>query len=361
MNNLGALRLIAAGMVIFGHSFVITGQPPPEWFGVPVHVLAVRVFFTISGYLIAASWLSDPSVTRFALRRALRIMPGLAAVVAGTVLVLGPSFTALPLGAYAGDVETRRYLWNALLAPYYLLPGVFQDGRPFTAVNGSLWSLPIEAAMYALLPLYAGRAAVIRWTVLPSVAVAALAAGYVFTVVRPEQVQPVVYWSSVPFALRFAGAFVLGALVRCWRLETWLSPQAGLLLLGALGLMPAGPLLGGAVLLVIPYLTLAFGLAESPLLAGIGQSPLLAGIGHRADISYGLYLWGCPAQQALVSLFGLGLGPFGLTAAALALAAPMAWVSWRWIERPCLALKPGRRAAVRDTQADAVATGVVTS
>ncbi len=351
MNNLGALRLIAAGMVIFGHSFVITGQPPPEWFGVPVHVLAVRIFFTISGYLIAASWLSDPSVTRFALRRALRIMPGLAAVVAGMVLVLGPSFTALPLGAYAHDAETRRYLWNALLAPYYALPGVFQDGRPFTAVNGSLWSLPIEAAMYALLPLYAGRAAAIRWAVLPSVAVAALAAGYVFTVMRPEQVQPVVYWSSVPFALRFAGAFVLGALVRCWRLEAWLSPQAGLLLLGALGLMPAGPLLGGAVLLAIPYLTLAFGLAESPILAGIGQ---------RTDLSYGLYLWGCPAQQALVSLFGLGLGPFGLTAAALAVAAPIAWVSWRWIERPCLALKPRRRAAAREAQADAVAIGVAT-
>ena len=337
-NNFGALRLIAAGMVIFGHSFVIAGQPPPEWFGVPVHVLAVRVFFTISGYLIASSWLSDPSAARFAARRALRIMPGLAAAVLGTVLLVGPAFSALPVAGYLTDAETGRYLWNILLAPYYLLPGVFQDGRAFTAVNGSLWSLPIEAAMYALLPLYAGRARVVRWGVLPALAAAAVAAGYVFTVMRPEQVQPVVWWNSVPFALRFAGAFVLGALARCWRLERLLSPQAALLAAAGLGLLPAGPVLGGAVLLAVPYVTLAFGLARPPLLGSVGR---------ETDVSYGLYLWGCPVQQALVSVFGAGLGPYGLTAAALLAAAPIAWASWRWVERPCLRLKPGRRAAGR--------------
>ena len=354
-NNFGALRLIAAGMVIFGHSFVITGRQAPAWFGVPVHTLAVGVFFSISGYLIAASWQSDPSLPRFALRRGLRIMPGLVAAVLATVLLLGPLLTRLPLAAYASSPETRLYLWNAALAPYFSLPGVFQDGRPFAAVNGSLWSLPVEAAMYALLPLYGGRGRLARRAVLPAVAVAALGAAYAFTVAWPDQVQPVVYWTSVPFALRFALAFVLGALARSWRLERLLDPQAALLVLAALGMLPPGPLRGAAVLVGVPYVSLAFGLARAPRLSRVGR---------RDDLSYGLYLWGCPVQQALVSAFGLGMGPYALTGAALLVAGGAALLSWRLVERPCLLLKPRRRArdrAAPPAQPEVIKAGITTS
>ena len=329
-NNLGALRVFAAALVILGHSFVMVGAEPPVWFGVGVHVIAVRVFFAISGYLVAASWLADPAPQRFAARRTLRIMPALVATVLLTVLVVGPATTALPWRAYATDPETRTYLWNALLAPYYALPGVFQDGRPFTAVNGSLWSLPVEAAMYALLPLYAGRRRV------AAAAVLALAAAFAFTVVWPDQVQPVVYWTSIPFGLRYASDFVLGAGLQVWRLERYLNPQAALAVLAVLALLPQGPGLQATLLPALPYVVLSFGLAAPALFGRMGR---------RTDLSYGLYLWGGVAGQVGVSLFG-GLGAWDLTVWALAAAAALAWASWHLIERPCLAWKPQRAVAL---------------
>lgn len=330
-NNLGALRIFAAALVILGHSFVMVGAEPPAWFGVGVHTLAVRVFFAISGYLVAGSWLADPAPLRFTARRALRIMPALVVTVLLTVAILGPATTALPWRTYAMHPETRTYLWNALLAPYYALPGVFQDGRPFTAVNGSLWSLPVEAAMYSLLPFYAGRRRV------AAVAVLAFAAAFAFTAVWPAQVQPVLYWTSIPFGLRYASDFVLGAGLRVWRLERWLNLQAALAVVALLALLPPGPGLQAGLLLAVPYVVLAFGIA----------SPAVFGrVGRRHDLSYGLYLWGGPVGQTGVSLFGVGLGAWGLLAWTLPVAAALAWASWHLVERLCLAWKPRRAVAL---------------
>ena len=330
-DNLGALRVFAAGLVILGHSFVMVGAEPPAWFGVGVHTLAVRVFFVISGYLVAGSWIADPAPLRFAARRVLRIMPALIVTVVLTVVVVGPMATVLPWRAYAADAETRTYLWNALLAPYYALPGVFQDGRPFTAVNGSLWSLPVEAAMYVLLPFYAGRRLV------AVVAVLALAAAFAFTVVWPGQVQPVVYWTSIPFALRYASDFVLGAGMRVWRLERWLNLQGALAVLAVLAVLPPGPAVQAALLAGVPYIVLAFGLAAPAVFGRVGR---------RNDVSYGLYLWGGPVGQVGVSLLGVGLGGWGLAVWTLPVAGGLAWASWRLVERPCLAWKPRRAVAL---------------
>lgn len=334
-NNFGALRLLAAGLVVFGHCFVLTGQAAPRWFGVPVHELAVHVFFVISGYLMAASWRSDPSLPRFVLRRALRIMPALVAVVLACVLVLGPLFTSLPLRDYALHPQTRLYLWNLVLAPYFALPGVFEEGRPFGAVNGSLWSLPIEVAMYAWTPLLAARAAWVR-TVLPLLLLAALAAAFVFTAVRPHQVEPVIYWSSVPFGLRYAADFALAAAIRSRGLERLLSLQAALGVLLLLGLLPVGPVLSGVLLLAMPYVVLSVALARPPLLPGLGR---------RIDLSYGIYLWSGPVQQVLISAMGVAIGPWLLLATALPASALLAWGSWRWVEQPFLRMKPRRAPA----------------
>ena len=62
--------------------------------------IAVHVFFVMSGFLIAASWLNSRSVLDFAAKRALRIMPALIVSVLFVVLVIGPLATRLPLGEY---------------------------------------------------------------------------------------------------------------------------------------------------------------------------------------------------------------------------------------------------------------------
>lgn len=55
-----------------------------------------------------------------------------------------------------------------------------------------------------------------------------------------------------------------------------------------------------------------------------------------ADLSYGLYLYAFPVQQLIVQRWGAWLAPWSLTVAALAVALPLAWLSWHLVERPCL-------------------------
>jgi len=143
------LRLSGALMVLFGHSYGLLGVVPPKLLGNEIHTLGVKLFFIISGYLIAGSWRADPNFWRYAVKRALRIMPALIVVVFATALVLGPILSTdanYPAGAW-------RYIWrNAMLLPLHVLPGVFKD-NPLPAVNGSLWTLPVEVAMYVATPV----------------------------------------------------------------------------------------------------------------------------------------------------------------------------------------------------------------
>jgi len=53
-NNLTALRWLAAGLVLYGHSFIFLGLPEPIFMNwVPLGALGVYIFFVISGYLVS--------------------------------------------------------------------------------------------------------------------------------------------------------------------------------------------------------------------------------------------------------------------------------------------------------------------
>ena len=334
-NNLNAVRLIAAALVVIGHSFNLLGLAAPTWFYMACHSVAVTAFFVISGYLVAKSWSNDPSLPRFVVRRLVRIAPGLVGVVALSALVIGPVFTVLPIGAYFASPGFGSYFWNLALAPAYTLPGVFADGRPSVGVNGTLWSLPVEIAMYAGLLVYGRQQSqMCRMVLLPLALVGALAVAFWFQVMRPAQIEPVIWWNSVPFGLRFAGSFVIGAAVCVWRLERFLSVQVAVLLLMGTGLfLPYPSVTMALAMLVLPYAVLSFGLARSPVLGWAGG---------RADVSYGVYLWGAPVQQMLISVFGPAMHPLLLIATALPITLVVAYGSWRLIERPALQFKPRR-------------------
>ena len=348
-NNFGFIRLAAATLVIAGHSVALTGRQPLTWFETDIAPFALRIFFIISGYLICESWNRDPSLYRYLAKRVLRIVPGLFAVVVLTALVVGPLFTTLTLSQYLGYPSFRLYFWNLLLAPFFALPGVFQ-GNLLQAVNGSIWSIPIEFLMYVLLPLYGGRhIAACRTVLLPLALVGSNAAALYYTVADATAVDPVVYWTSIPSVLRFAPYFVWGAAISAWRLERWLSLPIAVVMIGAIALLAPIPVAREFALLVLtPYIVLAFALS---------QAPGLSRVGRRADASYGMYLYAFPIQQMLLALAG-PLSPMVL----LALATPVSYgcglLSWHLVEHPALRLKPGRR--TRPSQPGAgrpVATG----
>lgn len=336
-NGFDALRLFAASLVIAGHAFPLTGRVGPIVLGAYLHGIGVKIFFVISGYLIAASWRADPAPLRFWARRILRIFPGLILVCVVTLFVLGPALSTLGPAGFLTAPDAYRYLWNIALYPIYDLPGVFV-GQPSNVVNGALWTLPVETAMYAGVALFGLAGARFSAIALPLVAAALLAGSLYWLRVAPPA-QPVMAWGTVwTTALDIAPYFPLGAFVAMLGLEKFCRPLPALAL-AALGALALDNKLAQEVwmALTLPPLAIGLGLRHYRWLKSLD--------GH--DLSYGVYLYGFPIQQSLIHFWGTELNGALNFIAVLGLALLCAALSWRLVERPALALKPARPSPLR--------------
>ena len=333
VNNFDAVRLLAAAVVIFGHAHPLTNTPSPALLGNSVQALAVKIFFVISGYLIFTSWTLEPSLPRYLRKCSLRIFPALIAICLVSALLLGPALTTLPLGDYFSSPGTYYYFKNALLSPVYDLPGLFQDNTYPVAVNGSLWSLPVEFAMYLALPAvcaigYALRA---RWF-LGAATFALCAASLYFVRLHTPEVHPVFYGSDLISALDVAPYFMLGAFVAHMKWERFLDPGLALFVIGVVALVPPSSAWASelALYLVLPLAVLSLALAAHPVLSRAGR---------YGDFSYGLYLYGFVVQQTVNHLAGNKLSAVENALISLPIALACAALSWHFIEKPMLALK----------------------
>lgn len=336
-NNFDVLRLGAAALVLVSHAFLINGVADPaialtgdETLG----DIAVTGFFGISGFLVARSWCRDPRLGRFVMKRALRILPGLWAVVALSALVLGPVFTTLPLGDYLARGDTWGYLAdNGVFKTALYLPGVF-GSNAHDAVNGSLWTLPIELEAYMTVAVLGMLGAFRRARVVAGVAVALLVLDLPLGPGGHALVTAGGATSLAEDTVNRLAAFFVAALIYVLRDRgvNW----RGVTLLGVMWVASIGTSLeyvAGAV--AIPYAVI-FAAYRTP--AGLGR------LVRRGDVSYGVYLWGWPVEQAVRSVLGPGAGVAGTLAVAAPLTYLVALASWRLVESPALRLKsrPGR-------------------
>ena len=336
-NNFNLIRLVAAWMVIYGHAWAITGSSGGDLVTRLTRFkfaggVAVDMFFVISGFLVAAS-LERNSVRAYLTGRGLRILPALAVCVALSVFVLGPTLTTA--ADYWRHPDTWRYLWvNASLwSNTYFLPGVF-EGHPNHAINGSLWTLPIEARLYLALLLAGvlGLMAPRRYTVLWALALLGVYALAVWRHPLPDHL------ANYAWTCAF---FITGTAAWVHRARVPLSPWLALALLVVCALARGTPWFHLPYFFLLAYGTLYLGLAV--------RLPLI----RRHDLSYGLYLYGWPAGQ-LVQAIAPG-GPLHNTAWTTLLALALAAGSWFIVERPALRLK--RRLVAPAVSPAHVATG----
>lgn len=327
-NNLNALRLASAWMVLYSHGFSLAGKPPPVFLSwVPLGPFGVYVFFIVSGYLVAESWSRDPNVLRFFVRRALRIFPGLAVCILLTTFLLGPILTTLPLVDYFSDPQTRRYIKNIGLYIAYSLPGVFSGNVYPGAVNGSIWSLPIEFSMYigiAFIGFLRGG----RYSFLVLAVVFALTA-YLWA---NRSVDSVIFFASDIRQIFICGTyFLIGSVFYLWNLKKYFTLSnvvIGILIM--ISLESWAGLVQLAAWVVLPLLVLGFGLA---------QSPLLARITPRGDYSYGIYIYAFPVQQTVSMYWPSESIAFQIGLSSL-FSFGLAMLSWHLVEKPALTFKP---------------------
>jgi peptidoglycan/LPS O-acetylase OafA/YrhL len=339
-NNFDFLRLIGAVLVIYGHAYPLTGSVSPGFAGNGVATIGVKIFFVISGYLVALSWLRDGNLARFLLRRCLRIFPALVAVVILTVLVLGPLLTTQPLSAYFNNPLVTFYLRNIALYINYSLPGVFEHNVYPNAVNGSLWSLPAEFFMYLLTPILLARVVSFHKSTFALITAVFVVLSLLLTHAIPRGSQLVIYATDVWSWLQVAPYFVVGAAVALYRLERLMNIHVAFIGLLALAACDTNATVKEAMLmLVLPCACLSFGL---------GYAPIFEKITRGNDLSYGVFLLGFPVEQAISNTLGSQIGPWPEFVIALPICLGLAYLSWNLVERPILAWKPGRREARTD-------------
>lgn len=332
-DNFVAIRLVAALAVVFGHSFPLTGGEGPGYLGSPASTLAVKIFFVISGYLISESWLRDPHAGRYLQRRALRIFPALFVLCLLSVLVVGPALTRLSLAEYFAHPAAWSYLSNAVLYPNYGLPGVFEGNIYPGAVNGSLWTLPVEFSMYLLTPLLLVLP-FRRWTIwVAAIGFSAASVWYARIAIPPE---PVVFLgSNLVNGLEMAPYFIWGMVYRLWLRKEWLSLQVSVMAMLILPLAPS-TWAGAEIvsLILVPYVTLSLGHALPARFAWAEK---------LGDMSYGTYLYGFLVQQIVAQALGSPGGHWVNFAVSVPLTLILGLLSWRLVEKPAMGLKPRKR------------------
>ena len=337
-NNFDALRLIAAISVVFSHAFLIgegrqDGEPLMWLTGgqTILGVVGVFVFFTISGYLVTQSYELTRSAPRFAAKRALRIYPGLLFCLLLSGFALGPWATSLASRAYFSAGGTYAYVVSnfTMINPTRSLPGVwFTKWDAGGVVDGPLWTLPCELAMYIMV-LLLGSFRAIDLRVIAVLIVIGMGAIW-FDTASSQYFSGSALWLLAFFAsgmalyrLRHSG-FINGrlALLACAGLALSAAFKAFILLF---------PIFGSYLVIY-----LAFARWLKPLPAA-----------RFGDLSYGLYIYGWPIEQTIVWLNGGAMSWWALFAIALPVTALFAFLSWHLVEKRALRLKPRAAAPAR--------------
>ncbi|MCW2972368.1 MAG: acetyltransferase, partial [Thermoleophilia bacterium] len=220
---------------------------------------------------------------------------------------------------------TWGYLVRAsLLAPFDgSLPGVFGDNPYPDAINGSLWTLPLEVLAYGMVLVLGVTGLLGRARVLGGLWLVALV------------VLLAVHGSGLADPASLFAYFLTGSLLYVARSRVRLS-----WLVAALGVAAWVMTFDTPLLLPVGAITLPY----AALVVAYRTTSSLRGVSRLGDVSYGMYVYAFPVQQALVHAWP-GMHP----ATNVLVAAPLTWVaglaSWRLVEQPALRRFGSRRQA----------------
>lgn len=339
-NSFGVIRLAMALAVLFSHSYWFTSgsklaDPLVAITGHSIGEHAVQVFFFLSGILVTQSLMRSRSVLNYAAARALRIFPALIVCVLLTALVLGPAFSTLGPGRYFTSAELPAYIVKtlALVTGSAPLPGLFSTQALPDMVNVSLWTLKYEVLCYIGLAVV-GSAGLLDPRRRPFATAALLALVALVFIGKPKPLDSYGLTDNLRY---FALYFYAG--VSAYLLRDRLPVHGAMLL-------PLGALFAAAIGTRFAELACCLFLGYATLWTATFTLGRLRAFTNDNDYSYGLYIFAGPIQQLLVSLLP-NAGPTMVSVNAVAIALPLAMLSWVVIERPAIALRTPVVARIR--------------
>lgn len=372
--DIDGLRAIAVLSVVLAHA-----QMP----GFSGGFLGVDVFFVISGYLITGTLLKDtsqgrPSLLRFYERRIRRIVPALVVLLAACTVAALVLFSPYELRDYASSLLVS----TAFVANLFFMVGTDYWSPRYEVPLLHLWSLSVEEQFYILYPL------VLLWMShrprwLTTSLVLLCVASFGLSELLAEGLPDNTFWDVFPdFAPGTMAYYFAGS--RAWEL-----------LLGAIAARPSVLTIAvwdrigtrgrealaalGLLLIIVPIflfdrhtpwpgihalatcagtaLLLALHTQHRTLVSRVLSLRPLVQVGL---ISYSLYLWHWPLFEFFKRSVLRTPTPAEY-AVLIVLSGILAWLSWRFVERPFR--RPGggidRRVVFRSAAASAIALTVL--
>lgn len=159
-NLLKVFRVVLAFLVWFSHAYTLIGSSWNEpvllasngRFG--IGTFALDCFMLLSGFLLMKAYTARPNLLDYWQRRFLRIYPPYAISIF-LIIVMAYFLSADKLSSYLCSKDFIHFIENfSLFHQHYVLPGVFNNSlHKLIAVDGSIWSLPYEILLYAIIPL----------------------------------------------------------------------------------------------------------------------------------------------------------------------------------------------------------------
>jgi peptidoglycan/LPS O-acetylase OafA/YrhL len=351
-NNFNLLRFLAAVLVLYAHSYYLTasqGDVFAKFLGIDGGKIALDVFFITSGFLVANSLFIRNNPLAFIWARILRIYPALIVAVLFCIVAVGLFFTTETTSNYLSDPQTQRFLLkNTTMFSIYVewnLPGVFLNNPHSRALNGSLWTLPVEIRMYVYLFLLGTSLIYLqRWInknifkfIFLSIALIAIAI-QTFSYIYGSMPTYGTCFFNVFFrgpppsdALRLFTSFFIGSAFYMWRDHIVISSKLffAILFLFFLLVIYDKKLFLICYSILLPYLV--FYLAYIP-------KGTIRRFNHFGDYSYGLYIYAFPVQQSIAALFP-NISVSKMILLAFVISFILAFLSWHLIEKRCLKMK----------------------
>lgn len=315
-NSFDIARHIAALAVIFSHHFAFNGLPEPKVLGVTkLGTFAVLVFFSISGYLIAGSYLNSSSLLSYYKKRIKRIFPALIVCSFIMIYIICPLFGTgsgldyiFSLGALQSFIDYSALGWHPNningFASNYIHKGM---------LNGSLWTLSFEFAAYIFVSIAFFRKKNVSMSALIVIIISITTQLSVLNGIK------IPHTGDLNRLSLLTTTFFVGSLLYCLR-KYWESTHSKIILI----------ILSTLCALFISEKNeydLTFYIAV-PLfiipLCTLFKDKIING---KFDISYGMYIYAYPVQQIVVNELNLGFAAsLILSLIFIMILAAMSWV-----------------------------------
>ncbi|ELY6283273.1 acyltransferase [Cronobacter sakazakii] len=326
-NCFDVVRLLAAIAVIYFHHSLMFGMEPPKLDkGFSIGNIAVQVFFSISGFLIAMSFTRSSNFLIYMGKRVKRIFPAVT-FCAFIMVYFFASFYKDNIFNYVTSWDTFINFLRISTLYGRNVPGLWSEISSHTESNGPLWTLPYELVMYVIL-----GASLSMHNSWKTPAFLLILCFFVTTLFREQLNSVGAYYATFSKLAEFGLCFFTGSLL-FMTITAWNTLKVRVNLI-AISLILITTLRGGNDMLAIGSIMISI------LVIMISLSFKERFIDGRFDISYGIYIWGWPLQILVIHYKPFGISEFVPSLIFTYLIVVIASsLSWAYIESPILKRK----------------------